>query len=297
MHSMVPGDQLGDANGLLSSLNQGMRIVGPLAGAGIYAAWGGPVVAWVDIGTFVVSVASYLLLRQVPDLLRQAKDPEAGRRPRAFLRELIAGARHVLAEPVIRRIVIASGIAFAGAGMIDVAVFSLVDQGLHRSTSVLGVITSIEGVGSLVAGLCVGPLMRRFGEYSVASIGYLLNGVGLALSSLATLTNVIVGSVLLGIGLPMVLVAELTIVQRHSPGELQGRALSASDAIITTPFTISIGIAAVIIGTVGYRAIYFGVAMGFIAVGLGLLRYAKITKPEPAPAEPAVAESPATSSP
>ena len=58
----------------------------------------------------------------------------------------------------------------------------------------------------------------------------------------------IIGGLLLGIGLPMVLVSELTIVQRHTNAELQGRAISASDAIITAPFTISIGIGAAIIG-------------------------------------------------
>jgi MFS family permease len=291
LHSMVPGELLGEANGLFSSVGQGMRIIGPVAGAGIYAAWGGGVVALADIGTFIFSAASYLALRRVPDLARRAGKREGERQPGAFARELLAGVRHLAANPVIRRMVIASTIAFAGAGMIDVAMFSLVDQGLHRPTSMIGVLTSVEGVGSVVAGLAIGPMMRRIGEYSVACLGFLLNGVSLAVASTATLPGAIAGAVLIGIGLPMVLVAELTVVQRRTPAELQGRAISASEAIITTPFTIAIAVGAALIGIVGFRPIYIGVAAEFTVVGLALLPYLKITRPDRTPAEPVVAQT------
>ena len=35
--SMIPGDDLGDANGLLQSTNQAMRLLAPLAGAALFA--------------------------------------------------------------------------------------------------------------------------------------------------------------------------------------------------------------------------------------------------------------------
>src|SRR5579859_2872139 len=82
LHSMVPDEQLGEANGLFSSLGQGMRIIGPVAGAGTYAAWGGGVVAVADIGTFVVSAASYLALRQVADLRRPERQDRQERQGR-----------------------------------------------------------------------------------------------------------------------------------------------------------------------------------------------------------------------
>jgi MFS family permease len=276
LHSMVPDALLGEANGLFSSLGQGMKIVGPLAGAGIYAAWGGGVVALVDIGTFIFSISSYLALRQVRDLERRPAEPAAGR---GYGREMMAGVRHILANPVIRRMILASTVGFTGAGMIDVAMFSLVDQGLHRPTALIGVLTSIEGAGSIIAGLTVGSMMRRLGEYSVACIGFLLNGVGLAAASTATLAGATGGAVLIGIGLPMVLVAELTVVQRRTPAELQGRAISASEAIINTPFSIAIAVAAGLIGIVGFRPIYIGVAAGFIVVGIAMLPYLGVTRP------------------
>ncbi len=281
LHSMVPDQQLGEVNGLFSSLSQGMRIVGPLAGAGIYAAWGGGVVAVADMATFAVSIASYLALRQFRDLKR-ADQERLGRTPREFAAELTAGVRHLFGNDVIRRMVIASTIGFAGAGMIDVAMFSLVDQGLGRPTSWIGVLASVQGAGSVLAGFIVGPYMRRFGEYSAACVGFLLNGVGLAAASTSVLPGALCGSALIGIGLPMVLVAELTVLQRRTPADLQGRAIAASEAIINTPFSIAIAVGAGVIATVGFRPIYIGVAAGFTVVGLALLPYLKVTKPEDA---------------
>jgi MFS family permease len=288
LHSMVPDARLGETIGVLSSLSQGLKIAGPLVGAGIYAAWGSSVVVLADIGTFAFSVASYLALRQVRDLTAQPAGLET------VWRGMAAGFRHVLANQVIRRIVVASAIAFTGAGLIDVAMFSLVNQGLHRPTTLIGVLTSVEGAGSVIAGLVIGSLMRRIGEYGVACIGFLLNGVGLAAASTVTLAGATAGAALIGIGLPMVLIAELTVVQRRSPAGLQGRAISASEAIMTTPFTIAIAVGAGVIGTVGFRPIYLGVAAGFVAVGLTLLPYLKVTMPERAPDEaPTPARTPA----
>ena len=288
LHSMVPDGALGEVNGLLNSLSQGLKIAGPLAGAGIYAACGPGVVVLADIGTFAFSVSSYLALRRVPG---PAARPDRGGGP---WRGMAAGFRHVLANQVIRRIVVASAVAFTGAGLIDVAMFSLVSQGLHRPAALIGVLTSIEGTGSVVAGLVTGSLMRRVGEYAVACAGFLLNGAGLAVAATATLPGAAAGAALIGVGLPMVLVAQLTVVQRHSPAGLQGRAISASEAIMTTPFTIAIAVGAAVIGAAGFRPVYAAVAAGFAVVGLALLPYLKATRPERPPDRPrAPAQAPA----
>jgi len=277
LHSIVPTELLGDANGLFSSLGQGLRIAGPLAGAAIYAGAGGGAVALVDVATFGVSAASYLLLGQVRDL-RPARPAPAGPRGE-LLRELAAGARHVLAEPVIRRLVLASAVAFTGAGMLDVALFALVDKGLHRTAAIIGVLGAVQGAGSVVAGLVVGPLMRRTGEYATATAGFLLNGVGLALAATATTAGVVAGAALIGLGLPWILVAEITLLQRRTPAQLQGRALAASDAIVDIPFAAAIAVGAAIIEPVGFRPVYLAVAASFTAVGLALLPFRGITTP------------------
>src|SRR5947207_4391804 len=62
LKAMLPDELLGDANGALQSLREGLRLVAPLAGAGIYAALGGSAVALVDVATFVLSAATLAAL-------------------------------------------------------------------------------------------------------------------------------------------------------------------------------------------------------------------------------------------
>ncbi|MFY1653065.1 MFS transporter [Solwaraspora sp. WMMB762] len=276
LHSMLPDDSLGNANGVLSSLSQGMRVIGPVVGAALYTTSGIEAVILVDAATFALSVASLVLLRRPRDLVRSADATERG----SLATEVAAGARHVARHPIIRRIVVASAVAFGGAGMINVALFSLVSDGLQRPTAIIGILGGIQGAGSVVAGLLVGPAMRRYGEYTVACAGFLLNGVGLAAASTATLTGVAAGAVLVGLGLPLILVAEVTLVQRRTSAELQGRAIVASEAIINTPYAVCIGVGTLVVGTVGYRPIYFAVAAVFILVGVALLPFRAQTHPQ-----------------
>lgn len=288
LHSMVPDALLGDVNGAFSSLNQGLRILGPLAGAGIFAAFGGAAVAALDAATFLLSAASLLMLRQAPDLVAQAD--EAGARRLAT--ELLAGARHVLTTPALRRLVAASAVAFGCAGTVNVAIYALIDDGLGRPATFIGVLGAVQGVGSIAAGLLVGPLLRRVGEFSTACVGFLLNGVGLAMVSTATMPGVLAGALVAGLGLPLVLVAEITLVQRRTSQQLQGRAIAASDAIIDLPYALGIGVAGLIIGVVGYRPVYLFDAVVFVLVGLVLLRYRALT--QPAPVTPEAVATPRT---
>ena len=97
--SMLPAEDLAEANGMLESLRNGLRIVGPLAGAGLFALWGGGAVAVLDASAFLLS-AGILWRIRAPDL-----QPPDGPREDP-LRELTAGARHILRTLDLRRVVL-----------------------------------------------------------------------------------------------------------------------------------------------------------------------------------------------
>lgn len=280
LHSMVPDELLGDVNGVFSSLNQGLRIIGPLVGAGLFAVAGGQAVAALDAVTFLVSAGSYALLRGVPDLTPSRDDEPGARR---LVRQLLAGGRHVLTTTVLRRMVLASAIAFGCAGTVNVAIYAMIDDGLGRPPEFIGVLGAAQGAGAVVSGLLVGSLMRRYGEFGAASLGFLLNGVGLLAISTAFLPAVFAGAFVAGVGLPIVLVAEITLVQRRTAQELQGRAIAASDAIIDVPYAIGIGLAGLLIGTIGYLPIYLFGGTVFFLVGFAVLQFRALTRPEPVP--------------
>ena len=88
MTTTIPQELLGEGNAIFQSVREGLRLIAPLVGAGIYAAWGGGVVAIVDSVSFVFVVAA-LLMMNLPE-------PRFERVEHNFITEAMAGARHIV---------------------------------------------------------------------------------------------------------------------------------------------------------------------------------------------------------
>ena len=84
---MLPEELLAPANGALTTTREGLRIIAPLAGAGLYAVFGGSAVAVLDSATFAASVFFLSRMRVHEE---KPAPPE-----HHFLREVTAGMRHV----------------------------------------------------------------------------------------------------------------------------------------------------------------------------------------------------------
>ena len=140
--SLIPGDELGDANGLLQSTNQAMRLLAPLAGAALFAIFGGEAVAGLDAITFVVS-ALFLLGVAAPTIERAEEND--------FWAELRAGLRDIVPTTDVRRTRTRSATLFVtlAAGVMEVVmIFALIDAGLHKPSYLLGVLSTAQGVGA-----------------------------------------------------------------------------------------------------------------------------------------------------
>lgn len=68
---------LGDFNGLRMTANEGMKLLAPLAGAGLYTAYGGSGVAVLDAAGFLTAALVYMSLRVREE--RPARAREGGR--------------------------------------------------------------------------------------------------------------------------------------------------------------------------------------------------------------------------
>ena len=76
--ALLPPDLLAEANGAQQTLNQGLQLVTPLIGAGLFTIVGGAVIADIDAATFLVAVVSLLLLRMAPTSDAAAAAPDGG---------------------------------------------------------------------------------------------------------------------------------------------------------------------------------------------------------------------------
>ena len=241
----IPRELLGEGNAIFQSAREGLRLIAPLAGAGIYAAAGGGVVAIVDSASFVFVVAALLMMR--------TPEPRFERVEHNFLSEALAGAKHIVETLPLRQIIFTTGAALFVVGFSETIIFAVIDQGLHRPPSFLGVLSSLQGIGAIAGGLTAARGLRALGDVRVGGIGMAGFAVGELSFVSSSLPLVAVGTVIAGFGVSWFIVGLMTAIQVRTPLRLQGRVSSAADLFISTPQTISIAVGAALIAVVDYR--------------------------------------------
>ncbi|MEV0257813.1 MFS transporter [Streptomyces sp. NPDC050732] len=259
----VDKDLLGDFNGLRMSANEGMKLVAPLAGAGLFAAYGGARVAALDAVTFVLAAGMFALLRvregvPVPD-------------PTPLRARTAEGARYLWRHERLRPLVVAAGLTMLSSGISGALVYAVVD-GLGRSPSYSGVLYVAQGVGSVAVGVASGALMRRFGARRFGGAGIALTGVAAALTALPSDAAVLAGSLTNGVGLPCALIAGLTAVQRETPDALVGRVAATANTLMFTPTALGIAAGAALVESVDFRVLLPALAGARLLIAAPLLR-------------------------
>jgi MFS family permease len=269
---MLPEELLGEANGALSSVRQGLRIIAPLAGAGLYAAFGGGVVAVLDSATFAGS--AFLMSR-----MRVAEEkPEWGEHH--FLEEVTKGVAHVWRTLPLRQLTIGTTIALLVVGFSETLIFTVI-QHLGKPASFFGVLGTLQGVGSIAGGVTAAVILRRLGEVRTVGVGLGLFGLCALLLTVPSLAVVTVGFIAAGVGLVWAIVAFNTALQTRTPLAIQGRVSAAVDVSLSIAQTTSIATGAALSTVVDYRILL--VAMGVVVIASA--GYLATRREPPIPAE------------
>ena len=276
MTTTIPKELLGEGNAIFQSVREGLRLIAPLIGAGIFAAAGGGVVAILDSVSFVAVVTSLLLMR--------TPEPRFERVEHTFISEALAGARHIIHTIPLRQIIFSTGAALLVVGFSETVIFAVIDQGLHRGPSFLGVLSTLQGVGAIAGGVTAARGLRMFGDVRVAGIGMAAFALGDFSFISSSLPLIAVGIAIAGFGISWLIVGLMTAVQVRTPLRLQGRVSSAADVLISTPQTVSIALGAVLIAIVDYRVLVVAEALAVALCGVYLLTRRAIVPAETPPA-------------
>ena len=277
MTTTIPKELLGEGNAIFQSVREGLRLIAPLVGAGIYAAAGGGVVAILDSVSFVAVVISLLLMR--------TPEPRFDRVEHTFISEALAGARHIIHTIPLRQIIFSTGAALLVVGFSETIIVAVIDEGLHRSPSFLGVLSTLQGVGAIAGGVTAARGLRKLGDVRIAGIGMAAFAIGDFSFITSSLPLIAVGIIIAGFGVSWLIVGLMTAVQVRTPLRLQGRVSSAADLLISTPQTVSIALGAALIAIVDYRVLVIAEAACVAATAIYLLTRG----PEPVAAEEPVA--------
>ncbi|HEX4722225.1 MAG TPA: MFS transporter [Pseudonocardiaceae bacterium] len=263
LRDMLADADLGPANAVLQTTSQGLRLLSPLAGAGLYTAIGGHGVTLVNSALFGLAA---LLLAMV-----RVTESAPGARAARLRDDLLAGFRHVRSVPLLVQLTVVGAFAFAVVGLFETVGFAVVDQGLHRSPSFYGVVDSVQGAGAVVGGLTAAWVLRRLGEARSVGVGLAAVGIGAVGLVSSSMALVMIGTVVIGAGVPWFVVGWSTGLQRYTPPRLQGRVNATATMLLNGPQTASIGLGATLIAVVDYRILLMVICVGMLTCGVVLL--------------------------
>lgn len=279
VRDLLDDDELPGGNGLLSTVDQAFRLVSPLLGTALYVAAGPLAVVALTGACFAVTA---VLLARV-EVAETPPEPAADAR---FRSELAGGLRHLLASSPLGALTVALAVATGATGLVNVAVFPLMEQGLGVDAALLGVFVSVQGVGAFVGGLSAARVVGRLGEARAVAAG--LGTMALGMSPLllvgsldapaaVTLPVATAGLATLGLGVPWAVVAFITLRQRMTPARLQGRVAAATNIALNLPQTVLTLGAAAVVGVVDYRVLVAVTIAGVLASCVLALRAARPT--------------------
>jgi len=265
LQAAVPADRLGGVNSVRMSLQEGLKLVAPLAGAALFTWAGGGSVAVLAASTLGVAACCYAALR-----------PGALPGPAADGRSLLGGTRDGIAflrrQAPLRRLVTAGSAAVALSGLANAAAYLVIVDDLHRPPAFAGVLAAAQGAGSVAGGLLCGRILDRRGEAAAAWWGAVLSALGPLLLCVPLTPVVAAGRVLIGVGLPWTVIAAMTAVQRHTPAGLIGRVAATANTAVFAPTTLTIALGAGAVAIVDHRAVLAAAATGTVLAALPLTR-------------------------
>ncbi|MFF5407505.1 MFS transporter [Streptomyces misionensis] len=263
---VVPADLLGDFNGLRMTVTEGMKLVAPLTGAGLYAAFGGPAVACLDAGTFVVTAVLCALLR----VRESGPAPADGGARRGRTAE---GVRYLWGHAGLRPLVLAGGTTMLISSLCAPTLYAVVDR-LGHSPAYTGVLYAVQGAGSVAVGLLTGPALRRLGDRGFAAAGIALTGLAAPARALPWDAAALAASLAAGLGLPCVLIAALTAVQRETPGPLLGRVTATANTLLFTPNVLGLAAGAALVELAGPELLLPGCGIALLLTAVPLVQRA-----------------------
>jgi predicted MFS family arabinose efflux permease len=172
----------------------------------------------------------------------------------------MAGLHHVRRTKALAQLVGATAVCTAVFGFFETLVYSVADA-LGQAPTFVGIITVAQGVGSVAGGLTAARLLRRMGDVRLAGCGLAVVAGGVTFLVTGALIPVLAGTLVFGVGVPWLVVALITALQRRTPVGLQGRVMAVADISLNVPMTVSIALGAGLVTAVGWQALVVTVAV------------------------------------
>jgi len=266
---LVKREDLLAASAGMQQTMQLARIVSPAAAGAIAAGLGESACYYADSLSFFFSAAMLAtLMYRRPAIVQPCH-------ARAIGTELIQGLRFLFTNPTLSFVTISWAAGTFAAGCFGALASLYVRDVLRAHASVLGMIGSMIGLGTLAGSAVVGKLARgrdaARGRNAAPLIGIGMLAVGSAILLLAMFPNRMValaGAAGIGLGVAVVMVAATAMLQGETPAEMRGRVSSGSASVMSMAYGAAITVSGGWAARVGVLPVLFLSATLLFVTGL-----------------------------
>ncbi|MFW5918198.1 MAG: MFS transporter [Haloferacaceae archaeon] len=186
---------------------------------------------------------------------------------RGYVRDLF----QLIRRPDMALILLSFGLRFVVFYGFLTYVSFLGKQTIGVTTVIVGIVTSVKAIGSILGSTQAGRLTLRGHTALVAATAFGFMGVGMLLAgAVPTLATLVLGAVLLGIGDGVIAPVQKSLVTNLAPAQLRAGAISSSSTVQNAGKAAAPVALSGVLATAGPPAVF--VALGAIGiVGAGLL--------------------------
>ena len=232
---------------------QGIAVAaGPAIGGLLVGAAGTSVPLYLDAVSFALAGLGTLFLRS------DRRPPENAASLEKSKRNLGAGLRIVLSDPLIRPVVVLVTVIMGAVGALNVVEVFFITRTLHASAFFYGLAGASFGGGSVVGALASRRLkqdpvgLMRTSLASIAVISVMLGSVGLVYDVVYVFPLMAVSGVAVGV----VNVAATTLFAVRTPEAVRGRVYATIGAVLTSAEIGSMVLGGVLLTALAPRTIY-----------------------------------------
>jgi predicted MFS family arabinose efflux permease len=232
---------------------QGIAVAaGPAIGGLLVGAAGTSVPLYLDAVSFALAGLGTLFLRS------DRRPPENAASLEKSKRNLGAGLRIVLSDPLIRPVVVLVTVIMGAVGALNVVEVFFITRTLHASAFFYGLAGASFGGGSVVGALASRRLkqdpvgLMRTSLASIAVISVMLGSVGLVYHVVYVFPLIAVSGVAVGV----VNVAATTLFAVRTPEAVRGRVYATIGAVFTSAEIGSMVLGGVLLTALAPRTIY-----------------------------------------
>jgi len=219
--TLVPKQDIPGSVSLQSVQMNLSRVIGPIIGAPLYAAFGAAVVFAVNAGTYLFAIISLLIAKYA----RTASHPPSER----GLARLASGFRIARRDPLIGRVLVTlfifSFFSLTFVGLMPVV--AAVNFGIRPKSTEYGLLYAVFGFGAAMGAISVGTVLHHQSKERLVRVGLVAFAVllvGFALVRHPALAYPAVG--ILGFAYFVVITALSTVLQSHLDNAIRGRVMA-----------------------------------------------------------------------